>query len=696
MWPEYQIKIGKSRLLWQSEYGAHERGKVQDRCRLAILSDDNAMLAYESEQCGIVVWANGERFECPMPVMPDFINVKNDSLSWTHKYEQPGLKVSCELEKIDSECAQFVIKFYALKDIVSPHFSWGLKIGENKINNYHWTQSPTQMAYSFKDQNMTLWMINTYDHRHSISRFSGCQALVAEHPDPASLEFHLRTPPGYVEVNKHKHTLKAGHTAELRCVVAMRQGWFYEHRQKNEIIQPLEKHPSRYPYRRYIDMAVEQFMDERKFHPEHKGIIYYTAVDGTAEKPQFQFWTEGPGWGGGWEVENAYNLVLYANEMAEQQKREQYINHARKMLDGFLTNPKFRVPQGVYYKKKGDMDDALISTYWFPDFIWTGGQADFILRLSQIYNMTKWQDCLESAKKIGHWVLQHQAKDGSIPTLWQFPVKYSKALIEMGWRSDFSLCNRKDKRAELIVDYQPASSAYLVTALLNLYRMDKADVWRDAAMRLLKITAEHLDKDLAEFGNGEFDYLVYHARCMDPTGLSYIIQCLAEAYKLTKKAYYKKLLQRYTDTLLAYAVTFDFKETLLRPKDKTTLGKYKTDIRLAGGITHANWRPIYGRGFGGRFNLLMNRNEMGDALLAAWEVTRNKEYKEWLQAYANWQTYFQFLGEVKSSPVKTKGSCPQNHFWTTDFGNWNNDYALTANKWVGTYLHLIKAGFKGV
>jgi len=92
----------------------------------------------------------------------------------------------------------------------------------------------------------------------------------------------------------------------------------------------------------------------------------------------------------------------------------------------------------------------------------------------------------------------------------------------------------------------------------------------------------------------------------------------------------------------------------------------------------------------------MNRNEMGDALLAAWEVTRNKEYKQWLQAYANWQTYFQFLGEVKSSPVKTKGSCPQNHFWTTDFGNWNNDYACTANKWVGTYLHLIKAGFKGV
>jgi hypothetical protein len=538
-------------------------------------------------------------------------------------------------------------------------------------------------------------MINTCDHRHSIRRFSGCQALITEHPDPESLEFHLRMPPGYAEVNKHEYTLKAGQSAGLRCVLALRPGRFYEHRLKNEKIQPLEKHPSRYPYKRYVDMAVNQFMDARKYHPEHKGILYYTAVDGTADKPQFQDWTEGPGWGGGWEIENSYNLLLYANEIAPKHKREQYINHARMMLDGFLTNPKFHVPQGVYYKKKGDMKEAIRTTYWFPDFIWTGGQADFILRLSQIYNMTKWEDCLEKAKKIGQWVLRHQAGDGSIPTLWQFPVQYSRKLVDMGWRPDFSLCYRKDKKAEVVVGYQPASSAFLIVALLNLYYTDKAEIWRDSALKLLKITAEHLDKDLSEFGNGELDYLVYRANCMDPTGLSYIIQCLAEGYKMTNKPRYKKLLSRYTDTLLAYAVTFDFKETLLRPKVKTTLGEYKTDIRLAGGITHANWRPILGRNFGGRFNLLMNRNEMGDALLAAWKITQKNQYKEWLEAYANWQTYFQFLGEVKNSPVSTKGSCPQNHFWTTDFGNWNNDYACTANKWVGTYLHLIKAGFNG-
>ncbi|OHB53021.1 MAG: hypothetical protein A2Y07_06375 [Planctomycetes bacterium GWF2_50_10] len=695
MWPKYELKLEKCTFVFDSEYGAHERGKVQDRFRLSIRDNDGTLLASESEQCGIVVWANGERFECAMPVQPDFSSFKNNVLSWEHEYEQPGIKVTFEYKKLDSECVQLVLRFHALKDIVSPHLSWGIKIASSDvINNYHWTQSPTQMSYSYKNPGLTLWMVNT--QRKPIRRFSGCQALVAEHPDPESLEFHLRTPPGYADVTKHEHILKAGQWAELGCVLALRQGRFYEHRIKNKKIQPLEKHASRYPYKRYVDMAVNQFMDPKKYHAEHKGIMYYSAVDGTADKPQFQDWSEGPGWGGAWEVENAYNLLLYADEMALKPKQEQYTNHARKMLDSFLTNPKFHVPEGVHYKKKGDMDEAIRTTYWFPDVIWTAGQADFILRLSQIYSMTKWEDCLESARKIGQWVLRQQASDGTIPTLWQFPVEYSKKLIDMGWRSDFSFCSRKDHKAEVIVEYQPASSAFLVVALLKLYGIDKSEKWRNAAMKLLKITADHLEKDLAEFGNGELDYLVYRAKSMDPTGLSYIIMCMAEAYKLTKNPRYEKLLSRYTDTLLAYAVTFDFKETLLRPQSKITLGAYKTDIKLAGGITHANWRPIYGRGFGGRFNLLMNRNEMGDALLAAWQATHKKQYKEWAQAYANWQTYFQFLGEVENSPVRTKGSCPQNHFWTTDFGNWNNDYALTANKWVGTYLHLIKAGLKGI
>lgn len=694
MWTGYDLKLAAGVCSFGSEYGSRERGKFQDRVRLSVRAHDGTLLAYEGEPCGIVVWVDGERFECPMPVTPDLLRVAKNRISWRHDYATAGVQVAGDYEKLDAQCLRIKLRFRAVKDLISPHFSWGINMASGEaINNYHWTQSPTQMSYSFKNQALTLWMLN--DHDRPARRFSGCQALVAEHPDPQALEFHVRTPPGYAEVKPHAHVLKAGQTAEIMCVLALRPGWFYEHKAANAKIQPLEKLPSRYPYKRYVEMAVAQFMDQRKYHAEDKGIMYYTAVDGTPEQPQFQDWTQGPGWGGAWEVETAWGLLRYATELAPAKHRARYIRHARNMLDGFLSNPKFRVPAGVQVNQPGDMKEAMLSTYWFPDMIWTGAQADFMLHLSHIYELTQWNDCREAAKAIGTWVLRHQAADGTIPTLWQFPVNYSEKLISHGWRPEFSLCHRKDKKAEEVVGYQPASSAFLVLALLRLWQIDPAPKWHAAAMKLLAVTADRLEQALPEFGNGELDYLVYNAKSMDPTGLSYIIQCLAEAFQMTKNARYENLLCRYTDTLLAYGVTFDWHETLLRPKIKTTLGDYQADIRLAGGMTHANWRPIFGRGFGGRFNLLMNRNEMADALLAAWQATRKDAYREWVEAYANWQTYFQFLGEVKNSPIMTKGSCPQNHFWTTDFGNWNNDYATTAQKWVGSYLSLMKSGLLG-
>ncbi|MBI4474098.1 MAG: hypothetical protein HY646_15620 [Acidobacteria bacterium] len=242
---------------------------------------------------------------------------------------------------------------------------------------------------------------------------------------------------------------------------------------------------------------------------------------------------------------------------------------------------------------------------------------------------------------------------------------------------------------------QPATACFLVVALFHLHRVDPRGPWQTVAAKLLKWAVKHLEPPLAKFGNGDLDYLVYRANSMDPTGLAYIVWGLAEAYDHLKDDKYVGLLRRYMNTLLAYGVTYDCRETLLRPKSKTSLNDYGADIKLAGGITHANWMPVYKRGFGGRFNLLMNRNEIAEGMLQAWRVTKERRYRRWLEAFANWQTYFQFTGEVKNSPVSTKGSCPQNHFWTTEFGNWNNDYAATAHKWVGTYIRLMKAGITG-
>jgi hypothetical protein len=497
-----------------------------------------------------------------------------------------------------------------------------------------------------------------------------------------------------VDISKEPCVLKAGQTAELRSIVAIRPGFYYEHMEANERLQPLEAHKPRYPYRHYVDMAVKNFHDPKKYHKEHKGILYYTAVDGDVKNPRIQYWTEGPGWGGACDAENAYNTLLYGQKFAKASERQQFETHARRMLDGWLTNPRFRVPKNVYCKKPGDMDEAIIATGWFPDCIWTAAQADFILRLSDIHAMTGWSDCLETAKNIGRWVLRHQAADGSIPTLWQFPIKYSKELLG-DWRPTYSLCLRKDSRAQVLVEGQPASSCFLIVALFHLHKVDPQGPWYRAALKLLKWTVARLNLPLSEFGNGEFDYLVFQARSMDPTGLSYILWGLAEAYDHLKDEKYLKLLRRYMNTLLAYGVTYDCHETLRRPESKVTLKKYGTDIKLAGGITHANWMPVYKRGFGGRFNLLMNRNEMAEGMFQAWRVTKDRRYRRWLEAYVNWQTYFQFTREVPGSLVTTRGSCPQNHFWTTDFGNWNNDYALTAHKWVGTYLKLISAGIDG-
>jgi len=687
MWPEFAVELDEATLRWTSEYS--------DTYRLMVLSKSGSILALEGEQTGLFIHVGGQARRLAIPVDAEILEVGQAQANWQYCDEETGLVISGRCQRLAPEAALVVHRFGVSRALPSPHLSWGLRLVVNTpINHYHWVQSPTQMGYCFADYGLTLWLISTHEQGRPVGRLAGCQALIAQHPDPVSLEFHLRSPPGFTEPSTQEYGLEPGQVAELRCIVAVRPGFFHEHVQANEGLQPLESCPSRYPYRRYIQMAVEQFHDRRKYHAEGRGILYYTAVDGSPEKPRIQYWTEGPGWGGGFDAENAHTVLLHARQAPTEKLRDQYNCHARAMLDGWLDNPRFRVPPDVFYREPGDMKEAIISTGWFPDCIWTGAQADMILRLSDIYALTGWDDCLCVAREVGRWVQRHQDEDGSIPTLWQFPVEYREELLT-DWRPRFSLCRRKDRHAEVLVGCQPATACFLVVGLLHLQQVDPRGGWEASAAELLAHVVNRLETPLAEFGNGELDYLVFGANSMDPTGLAYIIWGLAEAYRRWPQPLYLSLLSRYADTLLSFGVTYDFKETLLRPRAKVSLGEYGADIRVGGGVTHGNWSPTYGRGFRGRFHLLMNRNEIAEGLLQAWQVTGDDRYCRWLEAVANWQTWFQFTREVANSPVSTRGSCPQNHPWTTDWGNWNNDYAVTAHKWVGTYLRLIEAGLTG-
>jgi hypothetical protein len=688
MWPQYSLKLDNAVIRFVGEYIDSYRMQIEDL--------QGNILAFESEHSGLQCLVNGINKSLKVPVEEDSrIQAEEGCIRWRFDLTEPAMRIEGEIKAYDSSSVTILYRLKALENISKPHLSWGLKLNVlMPVNRYHFTQSPTQMLYSFADKGLTLSMLSVKDSKQEVSRFHGCQALVAENPDPGSLEFHLRTPPGFVDPAKSDFTLRKGETVELRGFLAIRPGMYYEHVPLNEQVQPLEMQPSRYPYQNYIDMAVENFRDPRKYYEEHEGILYHTAVDGDMKKPRIQYWTEGPGWGGGFDAENAYITILHAQQQKASEKRQDGIKHARKMLDGWLHNPRFRVSEDIFYQQPGDMKEVVIATGWFPDCIWTGAQADFILRLADIYKLTGWEDCLETAIQIGNWVVRHQAPDGSIPTVWQFSIEYPPELGE-GWRPYFSRCQRNDKNAEILIDCQPVTACITMLAMYHLHKADPAGNWDKTADKLLNWAVPRLEEKLSEFGNGEFDYLVFRSRSMDPTGIAYIIIGLATAYDHCQDSRLLKLVRRYMETMLAYSANWDCQEHWLRPPEKMTLAPYGADIKLAGGITHGNWMPVYNRGFGGRFNLLMNRNEIAEGMFHAWRVTQDIRYRQHLEAFANWQTYFQFTKEVENSPVTTRGSCPQNHFWTTDFGNCNNDYAVTAHKWVGTYMLLLKNNITG-
>lgn len=690
MFPEYTMKLPGGYLRWRCEY--------DDSCRLECVAADGHLYALETEESGFHLLTDGKSWRASAVFdNRGTMSFSGDCLEWTREYPEYGVQVGQTWRRLDDETIEFTCRLLARRKIRRPQLSYGMRyVLPPYFNRFAYAHCPTQMGYSFQEEQgiNTLWMYSMPPVEGDDSPYAGCQALVAENPDPSNLEIHLRMPPGYVGEVKKEYEIEEGQVLTIRGAVALRPGEFSAHAEVNERLLGREVLPRRYDYRKYIEMALDNFLDEHKYHAEGNGIIYYSAVDGDIDNPRFQYWTEGPSWGGAFDAENAVNLVRLSRYFPE--RREQLLSHARRMLHGWLDNPRFRVPEGSYAETPGDFDEAYVTTGWFMDCIWTIAQADLVYRLTELHLLAGWEECLPAARRLGNWLLKQMSPDGTIPSLWQFPVVYPPELND-GWRPEYSRCKRSGSRIQVLYDTQPTGCAVLSLAFRKLAEADVegAGKWNEAADRLMQYVIREIQVPLANFGNGENDYLVYRTNSIDPTGIAYIICALARQHRETLDSRIPALVRKFMDIYSCFSVHWDCRETRMRPEDKCTMGEYGADVRMAGGITHGNWQPVYRRGFGQRFNLLMNRNEIAEGMLAGWQVTGDPRDKALLRSYANWQTYFQFTREISASPVTTKGSCQQNHFWTSDFGNWNNDYALTAFKWTGSFCNLLEAGIDG-
>ena len=256
-----------------------------------------------------------------------------------------------------------------------------------------------------------------------------------------------------------------------------------------------------------------------------------------------------------------------------------------------------------------------------------------------------------------------QDQDGSVPSLWVF--ENGKARVSHG--------------------FQPGSCLFMVSGLLELYGATEDERYKLSALKLAEFAYSQLTETIPHWGQGELDWLYYNADAIDPTGVAYVIWGYADAFELTGDERYRQLVDKFSKIMLSLFALWEPHEEYLRGSYKITLGDHGMDRKIAGGITHGNWPSLYG-------HALMNRNELGDALLRAYEVTGNETYKDFLIAFVNWHTYFQFTGDVKEEPVSTVGSCPQNHPWTKSKPNYNNDWGCTASKMASLIMKLIERG----
>jgi len=298
------------------------------------------------------------------------------------------------------------------------------------------------------------------------------------------------------------------------------------------------------------------------------------------------------------------------------------------------------------------MTGAFICSRWMPDFVWSAHQGTTMHWLAHVHRLTGWADTLAVAQDLAAWVVPNQAPDGSLPSLWHFDVD-----LDALWQPDAPLdrvyegelpahlagmlpCDARPPvtrlpepgptRSSEVLGCQPASCAPVVTGLLSLYAQDGNPDWLAAARRLTDHLVAQLRPPLADYGCGESDYLLRRQCWQLPTGTAAVIWFLADALDAWGDTVFEELLHRYAHTLLAQGALYDPHVDLLRPQEKVRVPPYNMDLKIAGGFTH------------GPSPVLMNRNEMPIALHRAWQATGNELYRDWLVAYLNWQTYFQF------------------------------------------------------
>ena len=438
------------------------------------------------------------------------------TFAWTAELSGRVLAVEAEFRQVDGDSVAFIAKLTPRVDVEYPHFSYGLTVlPGGLVRPFQWAQSPSQLAFSFPDQELTFWLLSTYDHTRGVRRFDGCQSAVFEHPSPGSLRFFLRTPPGYTAKSVRRHVLPAGKSMVLRGVLRVSPGAFYDGLTGNWQHQPLEALPPRYSYREYLAPIPPMFLDPRKYVEEGAGLTTITAVDGRPDAQSFQTWTRGPGFGGGWDGENAHNLLLHEDLLGPTPNRKLHRAHARKLLDGWIANPDYLVPENVYWRQPGDMAGTYVCSRWMPDYIWSAHQGTTMHWLAETHRLAGWEDALGTAQRLAMWLVRNQAPDGSLPSLWQFHVDLDEL-----WRPDTPLerhytgelparlagmlpCDARPPvtrpplpdpvRAREVLGCQPASCAPLVTGLLSLHAQDGNADWLAAGRRL----ADHLVRQLA-------------------------------------------------------------------------------------------------------------------------------------------------------------------------------------------------------
>ena len=662
---EHKLQFAHGQLLWKQHEG-HWRLCVQDLM--------GKTLAYEGEHTGYWTywWGEFRRLSIPVTSCP---KVKTGAVvwEWQELIEKTIVRVLAKFVRTeDRKAIRFSISFCFDQATARPHFSWGLDIAvEGTLNDYHWVPNPTATAYSFANPLMTIWLVSTYDKANGVTKFDGCQALITIPRDRVMhsssfqekslperhLEMHVRMPPGYEDICKRHNVLPAGQETILHGYILLAEGYFDESVAQAHKLHPLEPLPKRFSYRCHLSEVVDNLLDPNKYFDEHEGKMLYCYGPGPSQEPKICIGREGPGWGGGFDTEVATYLMRYRELNEDERERKEMLKqHVRCMIDGWLTNPRFNFGSDLIWRIPGDMRGSMSpSLEWKrrsnPPIVWTTHQAYMIYFLVDLYLLGGWDDCLQKAIETGEWFLRNQQSDGGIPGLWTVEVNHA-----IPWGGE-----------------QPASTLFMIPALLKLNKVAPDERWLTAARCLAERYVDQLMVSRPEYGNGEMEWVVWEVKSITSTSLAYIIWAYADAYDIWPQDRFREVLERYGRMLLALGASWEPNEELLRGPEKVKIPPYGMDRKIAGGLSHGCFRHF--------FHWQMNRNEAGYALLRAWEVLEDPVYLDWLRAFIDWHTYFVITEEVEFSPVTTLGSSPQNHRWTSNVeASWNNDWGCTAAK----------------